>query len=398
MARYSSIKSEQLEQLVALRDKLLAENVPRKEGASRKQKSERRQNNRPGRAPAQVAHRIDRTTPTAPPSARPSQANHKGGYSRAEERAELKAGLTAHLGTVQLVRTAVSVSTGAARTGVCWAKPLTKGMRRYFNTWQLCRVSSPSGRWWILEIHVVYKAHLRGPESTQVHWREIWRSHPELADAFSDKWMTGPLEFSISATRHKQRLGQPAKQRQLSSPQIDAPNKPGKKAGYSKVRARIVHTAVGVESRSDGGSSLVPSGSGYRSTPASTRPLVYGAPRNATLSPSAGLDNTELEICPRCRGELPDCLSPDCNNGWVRVRKGTQVQAAIRMSPVPQARAGGPYPTGVRMEGSSNSGPQVADHEAVGHADPNASKTLAGTVYRDGGQFGSMPLHDDYDS
>jgi len=398
MARYSSIKSEQLEQLVALRDKLLAEKVPRKEGASRKQKPERKQTNRPGQAPAHVAHRIDRSTRTAPRSARPAQADHKGGFSRAEERAELKAGLTVHLGTVQLVRTAVTVSTDAARTGVCWAKPLSKGVRRYFNSWQLCRVSSPSGRWWILEIHVVFKAHLRNIESTQVHWREIWRSHPELADAFSDKWMTTPLEFSISTTRHKLRQGQLAKQRQPSSPPDVAPNKTNKKAGYAKVRARIVHTAVGVESRSDGGSSLVPSGSGYRSKPASTRPLVYGTPRNATLSPSAGLDSTELEICPRCRGELPDCLSPDCNNGWVRVRKGTQVQTAIRMSPIPQARAGGPYPTGVRIEGSPSSSPQLADHEAVGHADPNTSKTLAGTVYRDGGQFGSMPLHDDYDS
>ncbi|MGB3423956.1 MAG: hypothetical protein WBF84_17065 [Castellaniella sp.] len=97
-----------------------------------------------------------------------------------------------------------------------------------------------------------------------------------------------------------------------------------------------------------------------------------------------------LELCSRCGGgELPNC--PQCDGtGYFKLYE-TESPSDIIMKSTSAMSGHMSAPTTVGNPSS------VADHEAVGRSDPlDANRSTSGI--RDGGQFGSMPLHDNYDN
>jgi len=96
-----------------------------------------------------------------------------------------------------------------------------------------------------------------------------------------------------------------------------------------------------------------------------------------------------LEWCSRCGGgEIPNC--PQCDGVGYFKRYETDSPSNVvlgRSSPI-SGQMSTPLPLGNPSS--------VADHEAVGRSDPLDANRGTSSI-RDRGQFGSMPLHDNYD-
>jgi hypothetical protein len=365
MKKFPALKQEQQDLLAKLKASL-----PKSSTDSREREDH-------AKTPRAAAARVTKSGPS------PAPARSEIGRV---ERARAFSGPSQLLGTIRLEKLGDDAHSETSGYGMCRAHATTGAQRRYFRNWQVCRVSLTPDLWWIVELRLSLYGRGRRDCHYRFQWRELTRSSQALGDSFALRAIGAILHLSVNSESLDRTSAREAK-----SGRTGTKRSPGQRAREVKL---VTQRVAAAGSRSEGGSALIvaPATERRGSTP---KPPITLPPAEIPARPVVSIEDG-WEVCPRCRGELPDCLRVDCENGWIRVKDGSDVVHDIALSPLPAKALSGRMNAKVGRGGTPEL--QWADHEAIHRADPNSSPQYSGDAYRDGGSYGSLPLHDDYDS
>lgn len=365
MKRFGAIKQDQRHLLAELKARLLCSSneLPKEQERDRSSLAS--------------VHRVTKARPTVMP-ARSETAR--------TDRARAFSGPSRMIGTIQLEKLEENVHLKASGFGMCRVHAITRPQRRYLRNWQVCKLSLSLELWWIVELRMSVYGRGRRDGHFRLQWRELTRSTPSADDSFSRRAIGVVLHLSVNADSFLN----------MSHPSVEPVRQGEQRSTTRRAReAKLAAQRVAVgSSRSEGGSALIAASAVERRKATPRQPITLPpaiVPARPLVAPDDG-----WSVCPRCRGELSDCLRPDCENGWIRVKRDTDVVHAIALRPLPTTDVSGRVGIGGARGASPN--PSHADHEALHRADPNSSAGYPGDTYLDGGRFGSLPLHDDYDS
>lgn len=97
----------------------------------------------------------------------------------------------------------------------------------------------------------------------------------------------------------------------------------------------------------------------------------------------------EIEICGRCDGgNIKNCQT--CNGkGFIKTSETKESKIKVK--------AGAYNLDGYATPSPYTSNNKISDHESIHRSDPNDANKIESTSIREGGQFGSTPLHDEFD-
>lgn len=365
MKRFGAIKQDQLSLLAELKERLL------------RSPSDSQGEQELDAIPHAALHQVTKAGPTAMP-ARAETAR--------TDRARAFAGPSRMIGTIRLEKLDETSHSEASGYGMCRAHAITRPQRRYLRNWQVCKLSLSLDLWWIVELRTSVYGRGRRDGHFRLQWRELKRSSPTSDDSFFRRAIGAVLHLSVNSDSFLS----------MSHPSAKSVRQGEQRSTLTRGReAKLAAQRVAVgSSRSEGGSALIaaPAVDQRRLTP---RQPITLPPALVPARPLVAADDG-WSVCPRCRGELPDCLRPDCENGWIRVKRDAEVIHAVALSPLPTTGVSGRVGVGAAHRASANS--SHADHEALHRADPNSSASYPGGTYQEGGRYGSLPLHDDYDS
>ena len=142
----------------------------------------------------------------------------------------------------------------------------------------------------------------------------------------------------------------------------------------------------------EGYSSLIPSPQISRGSPKAPPENTFSDGRSKKVRAKKARKLIGVELCARCGGgELPNCSQCDGTGYYKRYERDGRSPSIITLGRNTELSGVLSIPV---HPGSPS---PVADHEAVERADPTDANRHASKGMRDGSQFGSMPLHDDYD-
>lgn len=303
------------------------------------------------------------------------------------DRARAFSGPSQLLGTLRLEELSGDTQSQTSGYGMCRARAVTGAQRRYFRNWQVCKVSIAPELWWIVELRLSLYGSGRRDGHYRFQWRELTRSGQVPEESFALRAIGQILHLSVNSESLARSSAKGTKSGRTGVKR----SPPSQRASEIKLVSQRV---AAVASRSEGGSALIAEPSTERRE-STSRPPIMLPPAAVPARPVVSVEDG-WAVCPRCRGELPDCLRVDCENGWIRVKQGSDVVHDVALSPFPvKGLSGRMYVNGARGRGSEL---PLADHEAIHRADPNTSIQHPGGTYREGGRYGSLPLHDDYDS
>lgn len=366
MKKFPALKQEQQELLAKLKASL-----PRSSTDSSYRQEYKK-------APHSAVPRVKRS--------RPSPAPTRAESGRLDRAQAFSLGPSQLLGTIRLEKLEDGTHSESSGYGMCRAHSVTGAQRRYFRNWQVCKVSITPDVWWIAELRLSLYGSGRRDGHYRFQWRELTRSSRAAEDSFALRAIGAILHLSVNS----ESLARTASKESRTG-RSGGPRSPSQRAREVKLVAQRV--AMG-SSRSEGGSALI-AASAAESGGATSKPPISLPPAAVPARPVVSVGDGWV-VCPRCRGELPDCLRADCENGWIRTKEGSSVFHDITLSTLPAIGLSGRMNANVGR--NNRPGLPLSDHEAIHRADPTSSAQYSGDAYRDGGNYGSLPLHDDYDS